>query len=198
MVLTYGDQQLVGPTLSIGGGHSRVLSLEVPGNLLTGGMGYPRHRVEKDFNHGLRSLSDCKGNGFKEQPGQSASPVACLFCLFEVVDARFDGSGGASKVAPKVASLAPDWGCPTWRGLGRDRALTSLVSFLQMTREVRRFVWALANVARNTSTCWRAALYSCRWEIRASSFGDLWFMLGTWAVTRWGVWFNSSCRRMRV
>ena len=108
----------------------------------------------------LRSPSACKGNGFKEWPGQSASPVACLFCLFEVVDARFDGGGGASEVAPKVASPAPDWGCHTWRGLGRDRALTSLVSFLQMTREVRRFVWALAKVARDTSACWRVALYS--------------------------------------
>ena len=77
----------------------------------------------------LWSLSACKGNGFKEWPGQSASPVACLFCLFEVVDTRFDGSGGASEVAPKVASPAPDWGCRAWRGSGRDRALTSLVSF---------------------------------------------------------------------
>ena len=135
----------------------------------------------------LWSPSACKGNGFKEQPGRSASPVACLFCLFEVVDARFDGSGSASEVAPKVAFPALDWGCRTWRGSGRDRALTSLVSFLQMAREVRRFIWALAKVARDTSACWRVALYSCQWEIRASSLGDLWFMLGTWAVARWGV-----------
>ena len=58
----------------------------------------------------LLSLSACKGNGFKEWPGQSASPVACLFCLFEVVGTRLDGGGGASKVAPKVASPALDWG----------------------------------------------------------------------------------------
>ena len=108
----------------------------------------------------LLSPSACKGNGFKEWPGQSASPVACLFCLFEVVGTQLDGSDGASEVAPEVASPAPDWGCHAWRGLGRDRALTSLVSFLQMTREVRRFVWALAKVARDVSACWRAALYS--------------------------------------
>ena len=108
----------------------------------------------------LLSLSACKGNGFKERPGRSASLVACLFCLFEVVGTQLDGGGGTSKVAAKVASPAPDWGCHAWRGSGRDRALTSLVSFLQMTREVRRFVWALAKVARDVSACWRAALYS--------------------------------------
>ena len=79
----------------------------------------------------LQSLSACKGNGFKERPGRSAPPVACLFCLFEVV-----GAG----VAPTVASPAPDWGCHTWRGSGRDRALTSRVSFLEITREVSKFV----------------------------------------------------------
>ena len=88
----------------------------------------------------LWSPSICKGNGFKEQPGRSASPVACLFCLFEVVGARFGDGGGAAEVAPKVASPAPDWGCHTWRGADRDRALTSLVSFLQITREVRKFI----------------------------------------------------------
>ena len=88
----------------------------------------------------LWSPSACKGNGFKERPGRSASPVACLFCLFEVVDAWFGGGGSASEVAPKVASPAPDWGCHTWRGSGRDRALTSLVSFLQMAREMRKFI----------------------------------------------------------
>ena len=58
----------------------------------------------------LRSPSACKGNGFKERPGQSASLAACHFCLFEVVDAQLDGGGGASGVAP-VASPALDWGC---------------------------------------------------------------------------------------
>ena len=52
LVLAYGDQQLVGPTSSISRGHSGVLGLEVPGNLLTGGVGYPHRRVEEDFNHG--------------------------------------------------------------------------------------------------------------------------------------------------
>ena len=85
----------------------------------------------------LQSPSACKGNGFKEWPGWSASPVVCLFCLFEVVGVRL---GCSAEEAPKVASSAPDWGCHTWRGLGRDRALTSLVSFLQMAREVRRFI----------------------------------------------------------
>ena len=88
----------------------------------------------------LQLPSTCKGNGFKEQPGQSASPVACLFCLFEVVGAWFGGGGGAAEVAPKVASPALDRGCHTWKGTGRDRALTSLVSFLQIAREVRKFI----------------------------------------------------------
>ena len=70
----------------------------------------------------LQSLSACKGNGFKERPGWSVSPVACLFCLFEVVGARLDSGGSASEVAP-VASPAPDWGCRAWRGLGRDSGL---------------------------------------------------------------------------
>ena len=89
----------------------------------------------------LQSPSACKGNGFKERPGWSASPVACLFCLFEVVGTWLgSGSDASAEVAPKVASPAPDWGCHTWRGSGRDRALTSLVSFLQMAREVRKFI----------------------------------------------------------
>ena len=125
----------------------------------------------------LRSLSTCKGNGFRERPGRSASPVAGLFCLFEVVGTRLDGGGSASGVAP-VASPAPDWGCHTWSGSGRDSVLTSLSSSLQMAREVVKFTWALAKVANDVSTCWKAALYSWQWEIRASSFGDLWFMLG--------------------
>ena len=58
----------------------------------------------------LWSPSACKGNGFKERPGRSASLVACLFCLFEVVDTRLDGGSSASGVAP-VASPALDWGC---------------------------------------------------------------------------------------
>ena len=77
----------------------------------------------------LRSLSACKGNGFKERPGRSASPVAGLFCLFEVAGTRLDGGGSASRVAP-VASPALDWGCHAWSGSGRDSVLTSLVSFL--------------------------------------------------------------------
>ena len=156
----------------------------------------PAAVLRRTLTMALQSPSACKGNGFKEWPGWSASPVACLFCLFEVVGTWLDGGGGTSEVAPKVASPAPDWGCHAWRGSGRDRALTSLVSFLQMTREVSKFVCALAKVAEDTSACWRAALYSYRWEIRASSFGDLWVMLGTWANAKWGVWFNSSCRRM--
>ena len=100
----------------------------------------------------LRSLSGCKGNGFKEQPGRSASLVACLFCLFEVAGARLDGGGGASGVAP-VASPAPDWGCHAWSGSGRDSVLTPLVSCLQMAREVRKFIWALAKVANDVSAC---------------------------------------------
>ena len=52
LVLTYGDQQLVGPTASISGGHPGVLGSKVPGNLFTGGVGYPHRRVEEDFNHG--------------------------------------------------------------------------------------------------------------------------------------------------
>ena len=143
----------------------------------------------------LRSPSTCKGNGFREWPGQSASPVAGLFCLFEVVGARVDGSSGASGVAP-TASPAPDWGCRTWSGSGRDSVLTSLSSSLQMAREVVKFAWALAKAANNVSACWKAALYSWRWEIRASSFGDLWFMLGAGACAKWGVWFSSSHLRM--
>ena len=100
----------------------------------------------------LQSLSACKGNGFKEWPGQSASLVACLFCLFEVAGTQLDGGGSISRMAP-VASPAPDWGCRTWSGLGRDSVLTSLVSCLQMAREVRKFVWALAKAANDVSAC---------------------------------------------
>ena len=100
----------------------------------------------------LRSPSACKGNGFKEWPGRSASLVACLFCLFEVVGTWLDSSGGTSGVAP-VASPAPDWGCHTWSGSGRDSVLTSLVSCLQMAREVRKFIWALAKAANDMSAC---------------------------------------------
>ena len=107
----------------------------------------------------LQSLSACKGNGFKEWPGQSASPVAGLFCLFEVVGAWLDGGGSASGVAP-VASPAPDWGCHTWSGSGRDSVLTSLVSSLQMAREVVKFAWALAKAVNDVSACWKVALYS--------------------------------------
>ena len=107
----------------------------------------------------LQSLSTCKGNGFKERPGWSASLVACLFCLFEVVDTRLDDGGGTSGVAP-VASPAPDWGCRTWSGSGRDSVLISLMSCLQMAREVKKFIWALAKVANDVSACWRVALYS--------------------------------------
>ena len=127
----------------------------------------------------LRSPSACKGNGFKEQPGQSASPVACLFCLFEVVDAWFGGGGGASEVALKVASPASDWGCRTWRDSGRDRALTSLVSFLQMAREVRKFIWALAKVARDTSACWRVGL--------------VFLLVGNKSVLIWGPLVHVGC-----
>ena len=66
----------------------------------------------------LRSPSACKGNRFREWPGRSASPVAGLFCLFEVVGARLDGGGGASGVAP-VASPAPDWGCQRLEWFGQ-------------------------------------------------------------------------------
>ena len=52
----------------------------------------------------LQSPSACKGNGFKERPGRSASPVACLFCLFEVVGAQ-SGSGGTQSGIP-----SPGWG----------------------------------------------------------------------------------------
>ena len=52
LVLAYSDQQLVGPTASIRGRHPGVLGSKVPGNLLTGGMGYPHHCVEEDLNHG--------------------------------------------------------------------------------------------------------------------------------------------------
>ena len=107
----------------------------------------------------LWSLSACKGNGFKERPGWSASPVAGLFCLFEVVGTWLDGSGGASGVVP-VASAAPDWGCHAWSGSDRDSILTSLVSCLQMAREVMKFDWALAKVANDVSACWKVALYS--------------------------------------
>ena len=86
----------------------------------------------------LRSPSACKGNGFKEQPGWSASPVASLLCLFEVMGTRLDGSGGASGVVP-MASPAPDWGCHAQSGLGRDSVLTFLASSLQMAREVMKF-----------------------------------------------------------
>ena len=52
LVLAYSDQQLVGPMASISGRHPGVLGSKVPGNLLTGGVGYPRRRVEEDLNHG--------------------------------------------------------------------------------------------------------------------------------------------------
>ena len=52
LVLAQGDQQLVGPVASISGRHAGVPHLKVPGNFLTGGVGYPRHRVEEDLNHG--------------------------------------------------------------------------------------------------------------------------------------------------
>ena len=107
----------------------------------------------------LRSPSACKGNGFREWPGWSASPVAGLFCLFEVAGARVDGSSGTSGVAP-VTSPAPNWGCHTWSGSGRDSILTSLASSLQMAREVVKFAWALAKVANDVSACWKVALYS--------------------------------------
>ena len=139
----------------------------------------------------LQSPSACKGKGFRERPGQSASLVAGLFCLFEVVGTWLDGGGSASGVAP-MASPAPDWGCRAWSGSGRDSVLTSLSSSLQMAREVVKFTWALAKAANDVSACWKVALYSWRWEIRASSFGDLWFMLGAGACAKWGVWFSSS------
>ena len=100
----------------------------------------------------LQSPSACKGNGFKEQPGQSASPVAGLLCLFEVAGAWLDGSGSMSGVAP-VASPALDWGCHARSGSGRDSALTSLASSLQMAREVMKFDWALAKVANDVFAC---------------------------------------------
>ena len=143
----------------------------------------------------LQSPSACKGNGFREQPGRSASPVAGLFCLFEVAGTWLDSSGSASGVAP-VASPAPDWGCRAWSGLGRDSVLTSLLFSLQMAREVVKFTWALAKAANDVSACWKVALYSWQWEIRAFSFGDLWFMLGAGACAKWGVWFSSSHSQM--
>ena len=90
----------------------------------------------------LQLPSACKGNGFKEWPGRSASLVACLFCLFEVVGARWDGSCGTSGVVP-MASPALDWGCRAWSGSGRDSVLTSLVSCLQMARDSKEICLGL-------------------------------------------------------
>ena len=74
--------------------------------------------------------SACKGNGFREWPGWSASPVAGLFCLFEVAGAQGWTAAVAAHPGWHPWHLQPWTGAVTPGVVRAETAsLTSLVVF---------------------------------------------------------------------